>query len=116
MSSRSPAWDDLRAEETTPGDKVETDDEVLAWLRDNVGTNYHPCCSARMGQDDRSVVDERGRVHTLENVRVVDASIMPEIVSGNLNAPVIMMAEKLADVIRGRTPLPRSEAAYYVPQ
>ena len=111
-----PAWDDLRAEETTPGAEIKTDDAILSWLRDNVGTNYHPCCSARMGHDDRSVVDERGRVHTLENVRVIDASIMPEIVSGNLNAPIIMMAEKLADDIRGRPPLPRSEAGFYLPQ
>jgi len=110
-----PAWDDLRAEEVTPGPAVQSDAEILAWLRDNAGTNYHPCCSARMGYDERAVVDEHARVHTLENIRVIDASIMPEIVSGNLNAPIIMMAEKLADDIRGRTPLPRAEAAYYVP-
>jgi len=110
-----PAWDELRAEEVTPGPAVSSDDEILAWLRENAGTNYHPCCSARMGYDERAVVDEHARVHTLENIRVIDASIMPEIVSGNLNAPVIMMAEKLADDIRGRAPLPSSPAPYYVP-
>jgi choline dehydrogenase len=110
-----PAWDDLRAEETTPGANVKSDDDILAWLRDNVGTNYHPCCSARMGYDDRAVVNEHGQVHTLEGIRVVDASIMPEIVSGNLNAPIIMMAEKLADHIRGRAPIPGAQVPYYIP-
>jgi choline dehydrogenase len=61
----------------------------------------YPCCTCRMGTDDRSVVDREGRVHGNEGPRVVYASIMPEIVSGNLNAPVIMMAEKIADQIRG---------------
>jgi choline dehydrogenase len=110
-----PAWNELRAEETTPGSNIKSDDEILAWLRDNVGTNYHPCCSARMGYDDRAVVNECGRVHTLESIRVIDASIMPEIVSGNLNAPIIMMAEKLADHIRGRSPISSSEVPYYIP-
>jgi choline dehydrogenase len=68
-----------------------------------------------MGTDDRAVVDAKARVHGFDNLRVVDASIMPEIVSGNLNAPVIMMAEKLADVIRGRTPLAPDAAPYFSP-
>ncbi|XZT21641.1 choline dehydrogenase [Acinetobacter baumannii] len=95
------AWDHLRGEEVTPGPNVQTDEEILAMLRDNAGTNYHPCCTCRMGHDEMSVVDEFGRVHTLDNVRIVDASIMPEIPSGNLNAPIIMMAEKMADIIKG---------------
>jgi choline dehydrogenase len=60
-----------------------------------------------------AVVDGQGRVHGLEALRIVDASIMPQVVTGNLNAPTIMIAEKLADVIRGRAPLPRSTASYY---
>jgi choline dehydrogenase len=68
-----------------------------------------------MGHDDMSVVDEAGRVHGFDNLRVVDASIMPQIVSGNLNAPVIMMAEKLADTIRGRPPLTPDPQPYYSP-
>jgi choline dehydrogenase len=67
-----------------------------------------------MGTDDMAVVDNQGRVHGVERLRVVDASIMPQVVSGNLNAPTIMMAEKLADAIRGRSPLPASSTPAYV--
>jgi len=63
--------------------------------------------------DPMAVVDHHGRVHGLDGLRVIDASIMPQVVTGNLNAPTIMMAEKLADVLRGRTPLPRSTAPYF---
>jgi choline dehydrogenase len=110
-----PAWAAFRGEEVTPGGKEQTDNQLLAWLQDTAGTNYHPSCTCRMGNTDESVVDAQAKVHTLDNVRVIDASIMPEIVSGNLNAPVIMMAEKLSDVIRGRT-LPRINAEYYAIQ
>lgn len=96
------AWDHLRGEEVTPSAQVQTDEQILATLRETAGTNYHPSSTCRMGHDDMSVVDEQGRVHTLDNVRVVDASIMPEIPSGNLNAPIIMMAEKISDHIRGK--------------
>ena len=67
-----------------------------------------------MGTDDMAVVDGQGRVHGVEGLRVVDASIMPQIITGNLNATTIMIAEKIADRIRGRQPLPSSTAAYYV--
>jgi choline dehydrogenase len=67
-----------------------------------------------MGSGDMAVVDSEGRVHGVQGLRVVDASIMPEIVTGNLNAPTVMMAEKIADRIRGRAPLPRSNATYFV--
>jgi choline dehydrogenase len=67
-----------------------------------------------MGTDDMAVVDGQGRVHGMEGLRVVDASIMPEIITGNLNATTIMIAEKIADKIRNRKPLPRSTASYYV--
>ena len=107
------AWAGLRGAEVTPGDEVNTGAEILEFLRANAGTNYHPCCSCRMGSDELSVVDANAKVHGLENVRVIDASILPEIVSGNLNAPVIMLAEKLADVIRGRALLPPQAAPYY---
>ncbi len=108
------AWDEFRGVEVTPGPKTQSDEEIAAWLRDTAGTNYHPCCTCRMGLDENSVVDNVGLVHGMEGLRVVDASIMPEIVSGNLNAPVIMMAEKIADDIRGRAPLPPEKADYYL--
>lgn len=106
------AWDPFRGEEVTPGAQYQTDEEILGFLKDNAGTNYHPCCTCRMGNDELAVVDAEARVHGIKNVRVVDASIMPAIVSGNLNAPVIMMAEKIADSIRGKK-LPQSTAGYY---
>ncbi|KRW95197.1 choline dehydrogenase [Paracoccus sp. MKU1] len=111
-----PAWAPYRGEEVTPGRQFQTDEQIMEFLRKEAGTNYHPCCSARMGNDDNSVVDAQARVHGFDNLRVVDASIMPEIVSGNLNAPVIMMAEKLSDVVLGKQPLPRSDAPYYRPE
>ncbi|MBN3853991.1 choline dehydrogenase [Paraburkholderia sp. Ac-20340] len=107
------AWASLRGEEVTPGAKVATDEQILAYLRDTAGTNYHPSCTCRMGEGDDAVVNAEGRVHGVDNVRVVDASIMPEIVSGNLNAPVIMMAEKIADSIRGRRERAATKADYY---
>jgi choline dehydrogenase len=106
-------WDEFRGAEVTPGPDVRTDDDIRTWLRKTAGTNYHPCCSCRMGEGDDAVVDAEGRVHGIEALRVVDASIMPEIVSGNLNAPVIMMAERIADGIRGRAPLPPEAQPYH---
>lgn len=107
------AWDEYRGVEVTPGSGCRTDEEILAFLRQQAGTNYHPCCTCRMGHGDDAVTDEGGRVRGLDNLRVVDASIMPEIVSGNLNAPIIMMAEKIADDILGRAPLPPENAPYH---
>ncbi len=110
------AWTPYRGEEVMPGPQYQTDDEIMAFLRENAGTNYHPCCSCRMGTDEAtSVVDKRARVHGFDNLRVVDASIMPEIVSGNLNAPVIMMAERVADFILGKS-LPPTPTDYHRPQ
>lgn len=107
------AWDAFRGEEVTPGKDVRTDEEILQFLRQHAGTNYHPCCSCRMGTDENSVTNHRGQVHGMDNLRIVDASIMPEIPSGNLNAPIIMMAEKLADDVRQRSPLPPEGAPYF---
>ena len=85
-----------------------------AHIRREIETAYHPSCTCPMGTDAMAVVDGSARVHGVQNLRVVDASIMPNIVSGNLNAPTIMVAEKLADVIRGRTPLAPSDAPVWV--
>jgi choline dehydrogenase len=100
---RQRAWEEFRGEEVTPGPSVISDKEIESWLRSAAGTSYHPCCSCRMGVDDMSVVNETAQVHGLDGLRVVDASIMPEIPGANLNSPTIMMAEKLSDAILGRS-------------
>lgn len=109
-----PALDPYRGRELSPGADKQTDAELDEFIRNHAETAFHPSCSCKMGTDDMAVVDGQGRVHGMEGLRVVDASIMPEIITGNLNATTIMMAEKIADKIRGRQPLPRSTAAYYV--
>ena len=106
---RQRAWDEFRGKELTPGPDAKTDAEILAWIRSIGSTEFHPSSSCRMGTDERSVTDEQGRVHGVEALRVIDASIMPSNVTANLNAPVIMIAEKLADAIRGKA-LPPSTA------
>jgi choline dehydrogenase len=108
------AFDRFRGEELSPGPAVQSDVEIDAHIRANAETAYHPSCSCRMGIDDMAVTDGAARVHGVKNLRVVDASIMPDVVSGNLNVPTIMMAEKLADVIRGHQSLPRSTAPFFV--
>jgi choline dehydrogenase len=110
---RQPEWKRYRATELSPGPEVTSDREVEAFLRAKVGTSYHPSGSCRMGADDGSVVDPEGRVRTVDHLRIADASIMPKVVTGNINAPVMMIGEKLADRIRGRAPLPPSAAAYH---
>nr|MBP6854009.1 choline dehydrogenase [Rhodoferax sp.] len=109
-----PAFDRYRGAELSPGPAVQSDAEIDAHIRASAETAYHPSCSCRMGKDDMAVVDGAARVHGVQSLRVVDASIMPAVVSGNLNVPTIMMAEKLADVIRNRRPLPPSDAPVFV--
>lgn len=94
-----PAFDGLRHEELAPGKDEQSDDEILSWLRANASTEYHPSSTCRMGTGENSVTNTDGLVHETDALRVVDASIMPHNVTANLNAPVTMMAEKLADVI-----------------
>ena len=78
-------------------DDATSDDDLDAFIRTHAESAYHPCGTCRMGTDDLSVVDPTGRIHGTENLLVVDASIFPHITNGNLNAPVIMAAEKIAD-------------------
>lgn len=111
---RQPALKPYAGREITPGEPAQSDAELDAFVRLHAETAYHPCGTNAMGVGEMAVVNGEGQVHGLEGLRVVDASIMPEIVTGNLNAPTIMMAEKIADKIRGRTPLSRSTAAYFV--
>ncbi|WP_160288795.1 choline dehydrogenase [Pseudomonas knackmussii] len=108
-----PALDPYRGRELSPGVDKKSDAELDAFIREHAETAFHPSCSCKMGEDDMAVVDGQGRVHGMEGLRVVDASIMPLIITGNLNATTIMIAEKIADRIRGRQPLPRSKADYY---
>jgi choline dehydrogenase len=110
---RQPALAPYAGREITPGKLAQTDAELDAFVRQHAETAFHPAGTNAMGTGAMAVVDGQGRVHGLEGLRVVDASIMPEIVTGNLNAPTIMMAEKIADVIRGRMPEPRSEAVFF---
>ena len=107
------ALEPFRGREISPGAELQSDAELDAFIREHGETAYHPSCSCKMGFDEMAVVDGQGRVHGMQGLRVIDASIMPLITTGNLNAPTIMMAEKIADKIRGRTPLPRSTAPYY---
>ncbi|GLK66967.1 choline dehydrogenase [Hansschlegelia plantiphila] len=111
---RQPALDPYRGREIGPGDDLQTDADLDGFVRSHAETAYHPSCSCKMGEDEMAVVDGEGRVRGIDGLRVVDASIMPLIITGNLNATTIMMAEKIADRIRGRTPLPRSDAPYFV--
>ena len=107
------AFDRFRGEELAPGTGVQSDSDIDAHLRAQAESAYHPSCTCAMGQDAMAVTDGAGRVHGVQSLRVVDASIMPSIVSGNLNAPTIMLAEKLADAIRGRAPLAPSNAPVF---
>jgi choline dehydrogenase len=104
---QQPAWDTLRGEGVSPALRKLGDAAILAWLRENSSTQYHPCATCRMGSDDHSVVDDAGRVHGVDGLRVVDASVIPRITSGNLHSPTLMVAEKLADRIKGKSLTPQ---------
>ncbi|HHR6036092.1 TPA: choline dehydrogenase [Providencia alcalifaciens] len=108
-----PALDPYRGEEISPGKHIVTDEQLDAFVRERAETAFHPCGTCKMGSDAMAVVDGEGRVHGLENLRVIDASIMPLIITGNLNATTIMIAEKLADKIRGQEGLTPSNVPYY---
>ncbi len=104
-----PEFAEVGGAEFHPGADIESDDQIDAFVRENLMTVYHPAGTCRMGVDDESVVDLEFRVRGIENLRVVDASVMPDLVGGNINAVVIMIAEKAADTILGRAPLLRAE-------
>ncbi len=110
------AFDPYRGREIQPGAAVQTDQQIDDFIRQHVETAYHPSCTCKMGAatDPQAVVDPAGRVIGLEGLRIVDASIMPSITTGNLNAPTFMLAEKLSDAILGKPPLPPEAAPFFV--
>ncbi|WP_066013389.1 choline dehydrogenase [Endozoicomonas atrinae] len=105
-----PAFDPFRGDEIQPGHGVQSDADIDAFVRSAVESAYHPSCSCRMGSDELAVVDPETRVRGIDRLRVVDSSIFPTIPNGNLNAPTIMVAEKAADMIRGKEALGPSDA------
>jgi choline dehydrogenase len=110
-----PALSSYRGEELNPGEAIRSDQDIDAWVRRSVETCYHPVGTCRMGLEPASaVVDAQCRVHGVANLRVIDASVMPAIVSGNTNAPTIMIAEKMSDTLRGTASLPREQPAVWI--
>ena len=95
----TPPLDDVRGEELSPGPGIESDDEILDWVRRTAETTYHPVGTCKMGNDPMAVVDDQLRVHGMEGLRVADASIMPTLTSGNTNAPSIMIGEKASQMV-----------------
>ncbi|RZV43043.1 MAG: choline dehydrogenase [Acidimicrobiales bacterium] len=111
-----PGMDPYRGDEIQPGIEVQSNDEIDEWVRNNVESAYHPSGTCKMGatDDPMTVVDPDCRVIGIEGLRVVDASIFPSITNGNLNAPIIMIAEKASDIILGKDPLPNSNVDVWI--
>ena len=112
-----PAFDAFRGRELQPGPEAQSDAALDAVIRDEAESAYHPCGTARMGaaDDPHAVVDPQARVIGVEGLRVADSSIFPSIPNGNLNAPSIMVGEKVSDLVLGRDPLPRDNAGWWEP-
>jgi len=108
-----PAFDALRGKELAPGAQAQTDEEILDFVAREGESAYHPSCTCAMGTHDMAVTDSELKVHGVEGLRVVDASVMPYVTNGNIYAPVMMIAEKAADIILGNTPLPPEHAPFY---
>lgn len=110
------AFDPFRGKEIQPGDAVQTDDELDDAIREHAESAYHPCGTCKMGRPDdpTAVVDPTGSVIGVEGLRVADSSIFPRITNGNLNAPTIMVGEKMSDHILGKAPLPKDNAEPWV--
>jgi choline dehydrogenase len=109
-----PAFDEFNGGELSPGPEITTDEEVLGWVGRDAETALHPCGTAKMGIGEMAVVDPATlEVHGTKGLRVVDASVMPYVTNGNIYAPVMMLAEKAADAIRGNTMLAPSTAEFY---
>ncbi len=110
---QQPAFDEFRGERINPAPSLRSDRDLAQWVRANASTDYHPCGTCRMGSDAMAVVDAEMKVYGVDALRVVDASVMPDIVSGNLNAPTQMIAERAADWILGIPQLPPQQAPFH---
>ncbi len=109
-----PAFEPFDAGELSPGAEVETDEQILDWVAHDAETALHPSCTCRLGLDELSVVDPATmRVHGVDGLRVVDASVFPNVTNANIYAPTMMVAEKAADLILGHTPLPAEHVRFY---
>jgi choline dehydrogenase len=109
-----PAFDEFNGGEISPGNHIQTDRDILEWVAKDAETALHPSCTCKMGTDDMAVVDpDTMKVHGMENLRVVDASVMPYVTNGNIYAPTMMVAEKACDLILGNTLEEPSSAGFY---
>jgi choline dehydrogenase len=109
-----PAMDEYNGGEISPGPQVETDEQILDWVKHDAETALHPTCTVKMGTGPDAVLDPSSmRVHGLQGLRVVDASAFPYVTNGNTYAPTMMVAEKSADLILGNTPLPPATTPYF---
>ena len=110
----APAFEPFSGGELSPGREVDTDEQVLEWVAKDAETALHPSCTCRMGTDELSVVDPLTMsVRGADGLRAVDASVFPYVTNGNIYAPVMMVAEKAADLILGNTPLPAEPVEFY---
>ena len=110
----APAFAEYSGGELSPGPEVETDEQILDWVARDAETALHPSCTCKMGVDEMAVTDPSSlRVHGLDGLRVVDASVFPYVTNANIYSPVMMVAEKAADLILGNTPLEPDMAEYY---
>ena len=107
------AMSEFKGKELSPGPEVQTDEEILEFVAKEGESAYHPSCTCKMGYDSMSVTDSELKVHGVEGLRVVDASVFPYVTNGNIYQPVLMVAEKAADIILGNTPLKPEEIASY---
>jgi choline dehydrogenase len=111
---KQPAFDEINGGELSPGPNVETDEDILDWVRRDAETALHPCGTARMGVGSQTVVDPTTMgVHSVKGLKVVDASVIPFITNGNIYAPTMMIAEKAADLILENTPLAPEEPGFH---
>jgi choline dehydrogenase len=108
------AMDEFRGEVIQPTDKVQTDEQIDAFVRASVDSAYHPCGTCKIGVDEMAVVDSELRVQGIERLRVIDASVFPTIPNGNLNAPTMMLAERGADMVKGSALLSSLEVPVYI--